>query len=416
MKRFVPGLLALLAFSPAYAQTLDSFQATGEITRGNARQVMAAEFKKAAFEPTPTCSVELYKVRYWSTGLKGERTLLSGLVALPRDSKPKGMVVFMHGTTAVRDNVPSRMTLTSGYSPEALFAVVGLACGGYVLAAPDYLGQGDSPGPHPYVLGKVNAQSGIDIIRAARELAAQKKRTIGSNLYVTGYSEGGGNAMWLARRLMEGAEPSMTLTAAAPISGPYDLTGAQAKAMLERQTSVEDVALRLFFIGYYAYSVAQCYGELKLDTVFVPSFASYLPTVFGRDFPNDQQYVEQLAWKGLQLGSLLSVARVLTPTFKTALASGDRTNAAMEPLYANDCYDWTPSKPLYLLGIPGDNLVVFDNTRNAMAAMRKRGVGGEIANSYGLKTKGLNHLNAIAPLLVWVRRFLDEGFAGVPKD
>jgi len=416
VKGSVSSLLVLLAIGSTQAQTLESAQATGEVTRGDARRIIAAQFKKAAFEPTPSCSVELYKVRYWSTGLKGERTLLSGLVALPRDSKPKGLVAFMHGTTAVRDNVPSRMTVTSGYSPEALFAVVALACGGYVLAAPDYIGQGDSLGPHPYVLGKVNAQAGIDIIRAARELAQQKRRMTGPGLYVTGYSEGGGNAMWLARRLMEGAEPTMTLTAAAPISGPYDLTGAQAKAMLERQTSVEDVALRLFFIGYYAYSVAQCYGELKLDTVFVPSFASYLSTVFGRDLSSDQEYVEQLAWKGLQLGTLLSVARVLTPTFKSALASGDRANAAMEPLYANDCFDWNPTKPLYLLGIPGDNLVVFDNTRNAMAAMRKRGVGGDIANSYGLKTKGLNHLNAIAPLLVWVRRFLDEGFAGVPKD
>jgi hypothetical protein len=378
--------------------------------------VIAEQFKKAAFEPTPTCSVELYKVQYWSTGLKGERTLLSGLVALPRDSKPKGLAVYMDGTTAVRDNVPSRMTPTSGASPETLFAVVAIACGGYLLAAPDYIGQGDSPGVHPYVLGKINAQSGIDIIRAARELAAAKNRTTGPALHVTGYSEGGGSAMWLARLLMEGADPSMTLTSAAPISGPYDLTGAQAKAMLARQTSLQDVALRLFFIGYYAYSIAQCFGELKLDSVFVPSFASYLPTVFGQDFSTDQEYVEKLAWKGLQLGSLLSVARVLTPGFKTALSSGDRTNPAMEPLFANDCIDWSPTKPLYLLGIPGDSLVVYDNTRNAIAAMRGRGVGPDLVNSYALKTKGLNHLNAIAPLIVWARRFFDEGFAGVRRD
>jgi pimeloyl-ACP methyl ester carboxylesterase len=407
--------LCLLGAS-APAQVLRSAELNGDLSRGQARQLIAAQFKAAESQPEPTCAVELYKVRYWSTGLKGERTLLSGLVALPVMSRPKGLVVFMHGTTVVRENVPSRVHYGGSECPEGLFAVAAFASGGYAMVAPDYIGQGDSAGPHPYMMGPINAASGIDLIKAAREFAASKKRSLGEKLFVTGYSEGGGNAMWLARNLMEGVEPSMQLTSAAPISGPYDLSGAQTQAMLASQTGLTDVAARLFFMADFAYSLFQCDGAPPLDQIFTPSVASYVPIVFGRDLATDELYVKQLGLKGLQLGTFRSVRRILADSFKTAIDKKDRTNAGVAALYANDCYDWKPSAPLYMAGLPGDNFVVFQNTRNALAAMRKQGAGKDMVNAYGYDRKGLNHLNGIAPLLALVRKFFDGGFSAVPTS
>lgn len=408
--------LAIGLVLPPGSQTLRSAEKFGELTRADARRLGATFFKQSPSTPEATHTVELYRVRYWSTGLKGERTLLSGLVALPITSTKKGLVVFMHGTTVIRTNVPSYMTLDGSTAPEALVAVLTFASGGYALAAPDYLGQGDSEGGHPYAMGTLNAASGIDLIKAARQLAESKNRRVPKDVFVTGYSEGGANAMWLARKLMEGAEPSIQVAKAAPVSGPYDLTGAQAKAMLARQTSLTDVAARLFFLAYMGYSMVQCFGGPPLDSIFTPSFASYVPVVFRRDLATDDEYAKQLMGKGLQLGTLVSVGRILTPSFKDALATVDRKNAAVEILAANDCTDWSPTRPTLLVGLTSDNMVVYQNTRNALAKMRTRGVGPDLVNACGIRTKGLDHITAMPVLMTYVRKFFDEGFDAVPKD
>jgi hypothetical protein len=215
---------------------------------------------------------------------------------------------------------------------------------------------------------------------------------------------------------MERADPDLELAKAAPVSGPYDLTGAQARAMLARQTSLTDVAARLFFLAYMGYSMEQCFGTPRLDTIFVPSYASYIPVVFQRDFDTDDEYAKQLMGKGLQLGTLVSVARVLTPGFKEALANVDRKNAAVEILAANDCIDWSPNRPMLLVGLTSDSLVVYDNTRNALATMRKRGVGADRVRACPIRTKGLNHITAMPVLMTYVRKFFDGGFDAVPAE
>lgn len=414
--RSLLGWLLVGTALTSQAQVLQKADLVDEWTRGEARTGIAKGFKMAENQPDPICAVELYQVKYWSTGVTGEKTLLSGLVALPIMSKCKGLVAFMHGTTAVRDNVPSRMRYDGQWSYETWLVVLALGNGGYAVAAPDYIGQGDSPGVHPYVLGSVNAASGIDILKAAKELAEQKHRAVGSKLYVTGYSEGGSNAMWLARKIEEANDPSLVLTAAAPVSGPYDLSGAQADGMLATQTSLMDVAVRLFFMSYFAYGLNKNYNAPPLEDVFIPSYATYVPVVFGRDFTIDNDYVKQLAVKGVQLGTFRSVGRVLTDPLKKAIAAKDKSNPVVEAMLEQDCIDWSPKAPLYLLGIPGDNMVVFQNTRNAIAAMRKRGLTRDRVNYHALDTKGLNHLNACGPLMSWVRRYFDEGFTGVPLD
>ncbi len=54
-------------------------------------------------------------------------------------------------------------------------------------------------------------------------------------MYVTGYSEGGGNALWLGRILEEPGHEDMQPTLMAPMSGNYDMTGAMAQSLIVMQ-------------------------------------------------------------------------------------------------------------------------------------------------------------------------------------
>lgn len=341
--------------------------------------------------------------------------MLSGLVAIPDQKLSMGRVVYMHGTTAIRQNVPSRVGPNSSASPETWQAVLAFACAGYILIAPDYLGLGDSPGVHPFALGRVNATSAIDLIRATEELTAKLAVQSTNRLFITGYSEGGGLALWLCRVLQDLNDPTMTITRAAPISGPYDLSGAQADAMLAQQSSIVDIALREFFVAYFAYSTEQNFNSVQLEDCLVPSYASYVPLAFRRA-QTDQDLVTLLGLKGLQLGALKSVRKVLSAPFLLDLQSKNRSNPLIEELFKNDNLDWSPKFPLYLLGLKGDNVVVFKNPLNAVSTMRKRGVNSTTLNFHAASGSRLNHLSAPAPLLAIVRKFFDRGFVGVDCD
>src|SRR5688572_2832327 len=80
--------------------------------------------------------VDCYRVVYRTRDARGREITASGLLALPRDVRPRRLVSFQHGTTTSRDAVPSALDAT-GKAAALVFAG-----SGYALIAPDYLGLG----------------------------------------------------------------------------------------------------------------------------------------------------------------------------------------------------------------------------------------------------------------------------------
>ncbi|AUB82901.1 hypothetical protein [Candidatus Thiodictyon syntrophicum] len=139
--------------------------------------------------------------------------------------------------------------------------------------ATDYLGYGVNRGPHPFALGRLNAPAGRDLIHAARELLARLGRKTGAALYVTGYSEGGGNALWLGRLLEEARDPALRPSFITAMSGPYDITGATAHSFLEAQPDfVDNLIDKPFFIAFAGVTAAQVTGQ-PLSALLRPQFA-----------------------------------------------------------------------------------------------------------------------------------------------
>lgn len=407
------ALAGLCAVALGSAQTLVSATSNGQLYPAIAQNRYEKVFKdveRPAISPT---EVRLFKTLYTSRAPDGRKVNVTGLVAIPKTGAPKGLVIYFHGTTADRENVPSRYR-GNPTPEEADLAVLTFTQAGYAVAAPDYLGLGDHFGFHPYPLGAVNCWSGIDLIKPARAIAKQNGLAIGTDLFITGYSEGGAVAMWATRRLATMPDPDYLVTRSAPLSGPYDLSDTQAKSMLDRQSNVKWLGARVYFAAYAARSIQKNIG-IDLEEYFTPSFATYIPFVFNQEL-NDEETIKKLAAKALQLGALRDLNRVLKLGFRNDLKDRNIYNPIVEQLVANDCFDWTPNSPMYLFCINDDFLVPKGNTLKTLSTMRGRGVGPGVVRHYVLPGRKFDHMTGILPGLILARQFFDGGFDAVPSS
>jgi dienelactone hydrolase len=359
---------------------------------------------------SPTArGLNLYKINYRSRDEKNNPVVLSGLVVLPRGGAPNGLIIFNHGTIVNSKLAPSRFTGKPNKS-EAEVATLAFASGGYAVAMPDYLGLGDNKGAHPYPLGAVNSLSAVDIIEPARYLAARQNTPIGERLFVTGYSEGGAVAMWTVRDLERKSGAVYNVTAAAPVSGPYDLSGTTRKWLLAPPTGDEEFVIRLYLTAYMAYYFHKSAG-VKLTEYFKPAMALTVSLNFKGNI-SDEDLIVRLAVAAALMRPKKSLVNVLKPSFVQALQNLDTTEPAIRAMQKSDCYDWSPGTKMLLISLLGDKVVDPANTQKAFQTMRQRGVSANILRRYEIKDTSLTHLTAVAPAMAQARRFFDGKFAG----
>lgn len=137
---------------------------------------------------------------YTSKSTMGERIAVSGTVSVPEGKAPKGgwpVVSYAHGTTGVADAcAPSANKvggLAQGYVDYVNPQLSEFLAAGYAVVRTDYEGLG-TPGPHPYLIGKSEGRSVLDMVRAARDLNPE----IGDRMVIAGHSQGGHAALWAA--------------------------------------------------------------------------------------------------------------------------------------------------------------------------------------------------------------------------
>ena len=400
--------LANLSLAAACLANSDPI-ALGELPR-EAVSVRYDQLFKGLEKPTADpIDVKLYKLRYPSTDFKGKPVSLSGLLAYPK-GQCKGLVLYFHGTTADRGNVPSRYDGDRDLS-EAEYAVMAFASGGYAVAAPDYLGLGDSPGIHPYALSRVNSRSGLDMVQPAFEALESAGIQTTNRIFISGYSEGGGVAMW-ATRLRQ--EQGLPVFRSAPLLGPYDLSGTQAHAMLSDHSNFKWLGASVYFSAYAAYALQKLTGDFELTDCFITPFATYVPYVFGQKL-DDVERAKKLSIKAWQCGEFTSLRKILKPSLQEALKTRDVTHPVVAALVKNDCYDWSPNSETYLVTLEDDFLVPKENALRAVAAMRIRGVGPDKVRAYVIPGRKYNHISGLTPALILARKFFDGGFAAVPS-
>jgi len=399
-----PGSVGLDSF---YAQLICN-QLTSQECAANIANLDVPEFGNFNLNANPIGNnplgieaIDAVKIDYGAINVDGSPVTVSGGIEIPEIAhrRLKGIILYFHGTTVQRSNVPSTFTPTdtiAGYTDSILMAAV-WASQGYIVVMPDYIGLGDDLAHvHPYVIyPRENAQSGMAMLKAARAYlrsAYKIKRRL--PLLITGYSEGGAYAL-RAAHLMQ-ANPryesvlNVKLRKAAPMSGFFDLSGTGLPYLFDNISSTNNPWFSLnptvsalskpYLSAYLVLSFGSYSGvvptEILADKFYnCPSGTSEcgagdnLDGLYFTAPQNPTPYdsvVLTLAYAlATQTGwstSNNAVTPLMTDTYAQALMNRDPTNPLYAQIVAADTYHFVPRFPVTLVSLAQDSVVTRVNS------------------------------------------------------
>lgn len=213
------------------------------------------------YEPLPDNlpeGAQAWRVMYLSTGLNGEPSAVTGTIVAPvgTGNTPRDIIAWTHGTTGIRPACGVSHTDDPYQQTPAIERMIGA---GYVVTITDYPGLG-TPGMHPYMVGRVAAQSALDSVRAARSIP---EISAGSRFVVWGASQGGNAALWTGQ-IAEAYAPELELLGVAASAPAIDL-----RAMFEHNF---DEPAGGIFLGMVLAAWEQVYADrgTNLDAVIKP--------------------------------------------------------------------------------------------------------------------------------------------------
>ena len=236
---------------------------------------------------TPKCTITVYHLAYQTADPQGNLTPASGALMVPSSGSDvdctgaRPIVLYGHGTTTDRNF--NLAQLDAADSTEGVLLAAVFAAEGYIVVAPNYLGYDTSTlGYHPYLIAAQQSQEMIDAVTAARAALPTSDApgsTDGGKLFITGYSEGGYVAM-ATHSAMQSA--GMTVTASAPMSGPYALS-AFADAIFEGRVSASATVNVALLVPAYQ----NAYGDIYAtpSDVFESKYAASVPTLLPSTTP-----------------------------------------------------------------------------------------------------------------------------------
>jgi acetyl esterase/lipase len=306
----------------------------------------------------PTCGVDAYYLKFWTLGgahgtMGGasETTESSGALMVPTGgagcSGPRPIVLYAHGTNF--NQALNIADITNPSNTEGALIAAAFAAQGYIVVAPNYAGYDISTlGYHPFLDAAQQSGEMMDILAAARTALPKTfaaTTTDSGKLFVTGYSEGGHVAM-ATQRALEAA--GATVTAAAPMSGPYALE-AFGDAIFFGSVNLGSTE----FTPLLTTSYQRAYGDIYAATsdIYSPTYAPGIDTLL----PSVTPIATLIANGNLPQTALFNIA---TPTVSIpgeAALSAFLTKALAKPSDAAN-----PDTPLFDLGFGSPYLVNND--------------------------------------------------------
>ena len=284
----------------------------------------------------PSCGVDFYYLQYNTVGGAGEATTASGALMVPTGtaaqcSGGRPIVLYGHGTNP--DRTLNIADISNANNTEGALIAAMFAAQGYIVVAPNYAGYDISALKyHPFLNADQQSKDMIDALTAARTALPHTMTgatTDGGKLFVTGYSEGGHVAMATHRALQAAG---MTVTASAPMSGPYALE---------------------------AFGDAVFYGQVDIgSTVFAPLLVSSYQHAYGNIYQNLTDVYE--ANYAPKMADLLPSNTALATLFSNGTLPQSALFNAITPVTGNAMLDAAlavPTNPVFAAGFGSSNLV-----------------------------------------------------------
>ncbi len=359
MKKFLLSFALLLALHSLFSQKIVDVSLQETLTK---EQVSAL-----LFGISTEYGIEAYKVLYETDDTDGTIDTVSGLMVIPVSEfkdKEFPFLAYQHGTVSARDQVPS--------NPDVFERnlVYYFAAQGYYTTAADYLGLGDSKRKlHPYIHADTEASVAIDLVDAAKTYVNGQGLPSNTQLFVTGYSQGGHAAMAMLKKMDGQTVNDLTVAAGSPMSGFYNVSGELLNGSLAEIEYGFPSYVVWILTGYQS-----VYGNLYSD----------LSDILQPDYVEDVQgFIDGTITRGnlneLLVGQLTenhgaSIPRFLfTDAFLADLESSDPANPVQVALKDNDVYNWVPSHPTRMMYCMADDQVAFTNSTFTDSIMNVNG-------------------------------------------
>ena len=327
----------------------------------------------------PTADVILYKITY-KTSYKDQEIIASGLVALPKTTQGVPMVSFQHGTIAAHAEAPSVLPVTS----QELIVYTGLASIGFIAVVPDFIGFGSSSAfLHPYYVEDVTASAVIDMLKAAKELAAEQNINFNGKLFLAGYSQGGYATMATHKSIEQNGLPGFNLIASFPAAGGYEV-----KAMQEYFFGLPTYR-EPFYIAYVAVAYKTHYAgwTRPLSDFFAEPYATRIPGLFD----------------GNKNGSLInyeltnSIPDLISADLRANINTDPKYKYAVDAFHENSLVDWKPAIKMFMYHGDADVTVPYNNSVITLNKLLSNGASASVVTL--TKLTGADHGSGVIPYI-----------------
>lgn len=318
------------------------------------------------------CGVTVSHITYQTRDPAGLPATATAAVMLPHGngancSGARPVLLYAHGTTTLKSyNMADPL-----HNPEALLVEAFFAAHGYIVVAPNYLGYDTSSlDYHPYLNAEVQAGDMIDGLRAGLAFVGNAGTTTPSKaLFVSGYSQGGHVAMATHKVLERDYASTFTVTAGAPMSGPYNLV--KFGDTVTSPTGQVNIGGTLF-MPYLVRSYQNAYGGIytQPSEVYQSPFDRSAPTLFPTDTPVTTLMADGELPNDPTYRLLFGSGGLLTDAFRAAYPTSNFRKA----LQTNTLLGWTPKAPVALCGGDEDPTVFFFNSVDMQSDFATRGV------------------------------------------
>ncbi|MFT4103712.1 MAG: lipase family protein [Burkholderiaceae bacterium] len=347
----------------------------------------AASLGLAALLGPARCGVAVSSLEYNTIGARGEDTNATAAIMVPTGaaegcSGARPVVLYAHGTTF--DKAFDMAKVDS--NGEARLAMITFAARGYVVVAPNYTGYGRSRlGYHPYLNADAQADDLVDAMRATRgQFSAMSTTvTLGSQLYLTGYSQGGHVAMATHRAMQQRYAGEFSVTASGPMSGPYALwTFSQLISQGQQNIGAS------LFTPMVLTSYQQAYGNIYATPAdaYQPPYDTILPGLLPSTDPASAIAKVPAGADGAYR-TLYDAGDGSPFILKTSFrqASLQASSGYAQALQRNDLLGWKPGAPMALCYGAGDPTVFGMNSTSAEASFAGQGA---IVSRFDLEDAG----------------------------
>ena len=322
------------------------------------------------------------KISYNTVGEDGKAVVASGLLTIPTPTPAyiayraaTGQVPFSvsmicdnHGTIFLNSEAPTNVEVSDGV-PDYKLAILMTGYAGFAGIYPDYIGFGDSHDTvHPYILKKAAARSSVDMIKASMKYMESHGIVLNHQLYITGYSEGGYNAMAAAQSIEDGALTNVNVMGVAPMAGPYNVEDLGNIELNATHTMVYPA-----FLADLAYSYAHYYNDVNLSDIAIPTLGAFQLAFDGLHSSVPIQIILGLANGITDFGFYTHKANDLFKDVFISDYQNDVNNIMRQKFIENNLDNWTPKSKMNLIQCLGDDIIPFSESNNTYNKFKAAG-------------------------------------------